>query len=86
MFIGIPEEMEQFSRIRSLLGEIEAERNCLSLKDLAVNGNDLLALGITGRQIGETLNHLLEQVMDEALSNDRESLLPAAENYSKPLN
>ena len=83
---GIPEEMEQFSRIRSLLGEIEAERNCLSLKDLAVNGNDLLALGITGKQIGETLNHLLEQVMDEALSNDRESLLPAAENYSKPLN
>ena len=72
---GKPEEMLQFSEIRALLAEIEAENACLSLKDLAVNGNDLIALGITGRKIGETLNFLLEQVMDETLPNDRQTLL-----------
>ena len=72
---GKPEEMLQFSEIRALLAEIEAENACLSLKDLAVNGNDLIKLGITGRKIGETLNFLLEQVMDEQLPNDRQTLL-----------
>ena len=72
---GKPEEMLQFSEIRRLLAEIESENACLSLKDLAVNGNDLIKLGITGRKIGETLNFLLEQVMDETLPNDRQTLL-----------
>ena len=72
---GKPEEMLQFSEIRALLAEIEAENACLSLKDLAINGNDLIKLGITGRKIGETLNFLLEQVMDETLPNDRQTLL-----------
>ena len=72
---GKPEEMLQFSEIRALLAEIEAENACLSLKDLVINGNDLIALGITGRKIGETLNFLLEQVMDETLPNDRQTLL-----------
>ena len=72
---GKPEEMLQFSEIRALLAEIEAENACLSLKDLAVNGNDLIKLGITGRKIGETLNFLLEQVMDEQFPNDRQTLL-----------
>ena len=72
---GKPEEMLQFSEIRALLAEIEAENACLSLKDLAINGNDLIKFGITGRKIGETLNFLLEQVMDEQLPNDRQTLL-----------
>ena len=79
---GKPEEMLQFSEIRALLAEIEAENACLSLKDLAVNGNDLIKLGITGRKIGETLHFLLEQVMDEQLPNDRQTLL----DQIKPLN
>ena len=56
---GIPQEMSQFSRIRGLLAEIREENSCLSLKDLAVNGHDLMALGITGKAIGRTLNFLL---------------------------
>ena len=79
---GKAEEMQQFPEIRALLAEIEAENACLSLKDLAVNGNDLIKLGITGRKIGETLNFLLEQVMDDTLPNDRQTLL----DQIKPLN
>ena len=72
---GNAQEMEQFSEIRRLIAEIEDEDACLSLKDLAVKGNDLMALGLTGRKIGETLSFLLEQVVDETLPNDRETLL-----------
>ncbi len=72
---GKPEEMEQFPKIRKLLKEIKAENACLSLKDLAVNGHDLMALGFTGKAIGETLNALLEQVLDEKLPNEKQALL-----------
>ena len=72
---GVPAEMDQFPAIRSLLEDIRQENTCLSLKDLAVNGYDLMALGITGKAIGQTLNALLEQVLDEVLPNDRDALL-----------
>ena len=78
---GKPKEMAQFSEIRALLGEIEAENACLSLKDLAVNGNDLTELGLEGKMIGQTLHFLLEQVLDEALPNDRGALLAAAKKH-----
>jgi len=75
---GKPREMAQISQIRCILSEIESENACLSLKDLAVNGHDLMALGITGRRIGVTLNRLLELVMDETLPNEKNTLLDAA--------
>ena len=79
---GIPAEAVQFSQIRSILAEIEAEDACFTLKDLAVNGHDLMRLGITGRRIGQTLGHLLELVIDEKLPNEKESLLNEAKNTS----
>ena len=72
-----PCEIEIFSKIRAVLEEIEAENACLSLKDLAINGHDLMALGITGREIGKTLNSLLEQVIDEKIPNKKDALLKA---------
>lgn len=64
-----------FVTIRSLLEEIRAEDACLSLKDLAVNGRDLMVLGLKGRAVGNTLNALLEQVIDENLPNEKDALL-----------
>ena len=75
---GKPAEMVQFPQIRAILEEIYAENACLSLKDLAINGHDLVALGITGRAIGQTLNALLEQVIDEMIPNEKDALLRAA--------
>ena len=61
--------------------QILQENTCFCLKDLAVNGHDLMQLGFTGKAIGETLNALLEQVMDEKLPNEKEALLQfSAEN------
>lgn len=75
---GDPVEMEQFSVIRELLEEIRADNACLTVKDLAVNGHDLTALGLAGRAVGDCLNALLDQVLDETLPNERQALLRAA--------
>ena len=75
-------ENGDFNEIRALLTEIEAEDACLSLKDLAVNGHDLMALGITGPAIGKTLNRLFALVLDEQLPNDKNMLLQAAQEVN----
>ena len=77
---GKPAEMVQFTEIRAILAEIEAENACLSLKDLAINGHDLMALGYSGKEIGRCLNYLLEQVIEEKLPNEKEALQNAATN------
>ncbi len=77
---GIPREMSQFSQLRAVIEEIQAENACLQLKDLAVNGHDLMRLGITGPAIGNTLNALLEQVLDEKVPNEKQALLNALKN------
>ena len=76
---GNREEMEQFPRIRELLDAIRQQEACLSLRDLKINGNDLIALGLRGREIGTTLEHLLDQVLEGTLPNQREALLEAAD-------
>lgn len=74
-------ESGDFSEIRSLLRQIEAENACLTLRDLAVNGHDLMAAGLTGPAIGRTLNQLLSLVLDEQLPNEKNALLDAAQRY-----
>lgn len=51
---------------------------CLSLRDLAVGGRDVLALGISGPAVGTVLRELLDRVIDGALPNDRQALLREA--------
>lgn len=74
------EEVEgRISDIRRALTELIAERPCVTLKDMAVNGRDLMAENIAhGKDLGETLNWLLGEVLNERLPNEREALLAAA--------
>ena len=79
---GKPGEAEQFARLRACAAEVEAEETCLSLKDLAVNGGDLIALGFTpGPEIGRCLQALLNRVLDERAPNDRDALLEQARKW-----
>lgn len=55
-----------------------AEEHCFSLRQLAVKGNDLIAIGLSGPLVGKILNSLLDQVVEERLPNDREMLLDFA--------
>ncbi len=64
-------------RIDSVL----AQKSALSLKDLAVNGKDLMEEGIpSGQMLGKILKQLFETVTDDPEMNTREKLLPLASN------
>jgi hypothetical protein len=55
------------------------EKKALSLKDLAVSGNDLATQGIKpGKSMGIILRELLETVLDDPELNTREKLLEIA--------
>ncbi|MBE7057295.1 MAG: HD domain-containing protein [Ruminococcaceae bacterium] len=63
---------------RSIINQEE----CFSLKTLAVNGSDLMAVGFKpGPELGEVLKFLLELVMDSKIENSKEDLLKVAVSY-----
>ncbi len=75
---GAPE----FDWIESLIDEILQEEVCLQIKDLAIDGNDLMALGYeAGPAFGKCMAHLLEQVQLEVIPNTKAALLTAAETF-----
>ena len=69
---GVQEEID---RAAEIVRELLAEDACFSLKQLAVNGRDMMALGLTGAAVGAMLDHLLHLVLDEQLPNERSALL-----------
>ncbi len=63
----------------ALLERVLAQKPCLSVKDLAVDGKDLLQLGMApGPKMGRLLKEMLEQVAEGTLENDRVALLSYA--------
>jgi tRNA nucleotidyltransferase (CCA-adding enzyme) len=67
------------------LDELIAEQACFKLSDLAVNGTDLVGIGIAqGPEIGRILTYLLESVCEGELENTRPTLLAAAEDSILP--
>lgn len=70
--MGSPDAEE----IRRLREEIIRDGDCVSLKDLAVKGRDLLEAGVErGPMVGEILDHLFDLVLLHPEKNDRELLL-----------
>lgn len=59
-----------------------AYRDPVEVSDLAVNGDDLLRAGITGKRLGETLRALLQYVLEDPARNTEEALLQRAEQLS----
>jgi len=61
---------------KAQLEEIIEKEKCFSLGALAVNGTDLIAIGIPeGPEVGRVLNDLLDAVMDEQVPNEKQALL-----------
>lgn len=56
--------------------ELRSLHQCMQIKELAIDGNDLIAAGIPkGKQLGELMEELLTAVIREPECNDREKLL-----------
>lgn len=65
-----------------LLRSVLKSGECFSLKRLAVTGDDLLQAGFRGPAVGTKLSMLLEHVLREPSSNERETLLALASKNS----
>lgn len=72
----VKDRLAELEKVKAKVEEIVAQGQCFSLKDLAVNGRDVIAAGITpGPEVGKVLNGLLERVVSGETPNERETLL-----------
>ncbi|HAH61753.1 MAG TPA: polynucleotide adenylyltransferase [Treponema sp.] len=67
--------------LRNRIAKVTAEKSAMSLRELAVNGKDLMEAGIpAGKDMGRILNELLSTVLDDPAQNTKEALLTIAKN------
>ena len=68
-------KIENIIAMREIYQETLINEDCVSLRQLAVSGRELMALGMRpGRELGDMLNELLELVIDNPSMNDRGKL------------
>ena len=73
-----PEDVAWLYGMEQCLDRVLAADACFSLRQLAVNGDDMLALGLSGPAVGAMLHDLLRAVIDEQADNTRGALLALA--------
>ena len=69
---------KNFDYLEETAKKILEQNDCFSLKKLAVDGNDMLSLGLCGKEIGAMLDFLVEQVIEGKTANEKPLLLEAA--------
>ena len=70
--------------LRALMEQILEEEAAFTVKHLAINGRDIMALGVAaGPEVGRLLDACLDAVIDERVPNEREELLAFAEELRK---
>lgn len=68
-------QLDELDRTYAMVDRMTAEMDRITPKDLAVRGSDLMALGLSGAQIGQALESLIHAVVFEHLDNRKEILL-----------
>ena len=61
--------------ISAIKDEIIEEEAAFSLKQLKINGKDVMTLGLRGKEIGDALSYALEGVIEEKVKNEKDQLL-----------
>lgn len=80
--LGRDPALRNIDKWERLLDSVLQDTPCLSLKSLALSGNDLLSLGMApGPRMGQLLNHILELVADGDLPNEKPALLAYAKKH-----
>jgi len=77
--MSIAKKKKVLENIQQIYQDVLKEKDCFTLKNLNVNGDDLISIGYNaGKEIGIMLNRLLELVINEKLNNTKEELLEFA--------
>ena len=75
------ERQNEYDRAEQTARRILKERDCFSLKELAVNGGDIIGAGVErGRQVGEALEFLLNAVIEGKTENEKDGLIDFLKN------
>ena len=69
------DRLEDLDKVEQIAREVIDDNDCISLSALDINGYDLLNMGFEGKQIGEILNQLLNDVIDGKITNSKSSLM-----------
>ena len=72
-------EIQALEEIREIAKDIIAKKEAFSIKDLKINGYDLINLGYQGKQISEMLEKLLAEVIANPAKNEKEILISIAQ-------
>lgn len=76
------EKLAKQERLEGMYREIKEKKDCLSLRDLAVSGKELLEKGLKpGRELGEILQRMLADVLRDPTHNRKEYLLENLNQY-----
>ncbi len=79
--IHLQEKLDTIDKVEQIFIDIKESRPALSIKDLEINGNDLMELGVSeGPEIGNILNELLEEVINDPSKNQKETLVKRAKD------
>lgn len=71
-------ELIDINQVKELIQQMKDASECFKLSDLAVDGYDMMQLGLEGKQIGSMLNFLLNKVIEDQVKNFKEELLQCA--------
>lgn len=74
-FISNPGRLKHLMTLKRMSEEILSRGDCFTIKDLDITGLDLIEYGLKGTQIGDTLNYLLEIVIENPKLNDKATLI-----------
>lgn len=80
------EKSEEIYKIESQFKEILQSKECFSLKDLDINGRELIGLGFKGKAIGNTLHYLLGQVIQNPKLNNKNDLVKLCQQTINEVN
>ena len=76
---GLEDKFDRVQAVCDVYEKIIADGDCVKLSDLAINGDDLLAMGVKGKEIGRILKTALDYVIEHPEKNEHDVLMEFAE-------
>ena len=79
-FISNPAKYNHLNKLQRMAEDILERGDCFTIRDLDITGVDLIEYGLKGAEIGNTLNTLLDIVIENPKLNDKATLIALLDN------